>query len=211
MDEEETEDAVVARLEQTGLVVVVAVERLVLQQARACSAEARLLINAALAALAAEMPFCSFAEVLPVERAASTVDRLLCSELETWLVDRLDSFELFPPMVKPVALLVDWLAVGEALLVERAANTVDLLLCSEVETWLVDKLDDAFELFPPMVKLDALLVDWLAVGEALLVERAANTVDLLLCREVETWLVDKLDDPFEPFPPMVKPEVLVVD
>ena len=61
--------------------VVVAVERLVLQLAAACNAEARLLIREDVLAAA---PFCNFAEApLLVERAASTVDRLLCNEVET--------------------------------------------------------------------------------------------------------------------------------
>lgn len=96
------EETVVARLEQTGLVVVVAVERLVLQLAAACNAEAKLLIKEDV--LAAAVPLCNFAELL--ERAARTVDRLLCKEVETWLVDKLDPLELFPPIVNPVVLLV---------------------------------------------------------------------------------------------------------
>ena len=91
------------RLEQTGLVVVVAVERLVLQLAAACNAEARLLIREEV--LAAAAPFCNLAEALLVERAANTVDRLLCREVDTWLVGKLDPFELFPPIVNPVVLL----------------------------------------------------------------------------------------------------------
>ena len=113
-----------ARLEQTGLVVVVAVERLVLQLAAACNADARLLIRDEVRAAA--VPFCSFAEALAVERAASTVDRLLCKEVDTWLVDRLDPFELFPPMVSPVVLLAAWLAVGEA------GVTVDSCSCISI-------------------------------------------------------------------------------
>lgn len=74
------EETVVARLEQTGLVVVVAVERLVLQLAAACNAEAKLLIKEDV--LAAAVPLCNFAELL-VERVARTVDRLLCKEVET--------------------------------------------------------------------------------------------------------------------------------
>lgn len=102
-DDEEMEETVVARLEQTGLVVVVAVERLVLQLAAACNAEAKLLIKEDV--LAAAVPLCNFAELL-VERAARTVDRLLCKEVETWLVDKVDPLELFPPIVNPVVLLV---------------------------------------------------------------------------------------------------------
>lgn len=80
-DVEETDAAVVARLEHTGLVVVVAVDKLVLQLAAACSADARLLIRDDV--LAATMPFCNLLLVLLVERAAKTVDRLLCREVET--------------------------------------------------------------------------------------------------------------------------------
>lgn len=87
-----------ARLEQTGLVVVVAVERLVLQLATACNADAILLINED--DLEAALPFCNLADAPLLDRAASTVDRLLCSEVDTWLVDRFDPFALFP-MVKP--------------------------------------------------------------------------------------------------------------
>ena len=102
---EDTDGAVVARLEQTGLVVVVAVDRLVLQLVRAaCNASAKRIKGEN---REAAVPFCNLVEeLLLVERAAKTVDRLLCREVETWLVDKLDPFGLFPPMVNPVVLLV---------------------------------------------------------------------------------------------------------
>lgn len=70
-----------ARLEQTGLVVVVAVERLVVQPAVSYKAESSLFTREDVLATAA--PFCNFVEALLVERAAKTVDRLLCKEVET--------------------------------------------------------------------------------------------------------------------------------
>lgn len=71
----DTEGAVVARLEQTGLVVVVAVDKLVLQLEAACNADAKLLIKDEVRAAA--LPFCNFVDEVLVDRAAKTVDRLL--------------------------------------------------------------------------------------------------------------------------------------
>lgn len=89
----------VARLEQTGLVVVVAVAKL----AAACIADTRLLIKDDV--LLAEVPFCSFVEALLADRLAKTVDRLLCRDVETWLEGKFDPFEL--PIVRPVLFPVD--------------------------------------------------------------------------------------------------------
>lgn len=56
-------------------------DRLVLQLAAACNADAKLLRREVVRAAA--VPFCNLVEALAVERAARTVDRLLCNEVET--------------------------------------------------------------------------------------------------------------------------------
>lgn len=93
-EDEDTEEAVVALLEQTGLVVVVAVAKL----AAACIADTRLLIKDDV--LVEEVPFCSLVEALLADRPDRSVDLLLCNDVETWLEGKFDPFEL--PMVKPV-------------------------------------------------------------------------------------------------------------
>lgn len=84
----------VVRLEQTGLVVVVAVAKL----AAACIADTSLLNMDDV--LLAEVPFCSFVEALLADRLVRTVDRLLCSDVKTWFEGRFDPLEL--PIVRPV-------------------------------------------------------------------------------------------------------------
>lgn len=122
-EEEETEDAVVARLEQTGLGVVVTVDRLVLQLAAACNAEMKLLIREEV--FAAAVPFCSLGEALLAERAARKVDRLVCIGAEMWLVGKLDPLELLPPMEE--LLLALWLAAGEAGLTVESCNWMSIM------------------------------------------------------------------------------------